>query len=670
MRAIIRGLGRRRHRDVQRVARLDQGGDQARRGARPGADRAAPRGPRAGAPASCATPGPSWTASRTSPTTCGRRRAELEDLLSARDLLQGAAGDRPARDGHRDGVRRAPRRRARRAGRGLHRGALQRLRQDAGLGGLDEDAAGADRSTAARAARPRTARSGSDRQLLRPSVDACAGRLPAADRRCARSHRRRAARQPSSLAPLLRRRHRDRGAARAGPRRHPRGVRAAHRRRQEDRRAVGRPRVDQGRHATPSSARPREPASCSRTSSPRSSRAPSTSCRTAAMAAQGGPHLTPRQAFEREGSSPRSSTSARPGMSAADAVADYLRDAAFTTLNRFVALKMLEARELVQECITEGEQSAGYREFCGMAPGLALLPDGAGYRLYLESLFDELSTEVKVLFDRRDPAAVALAAARRRSRSCSRSSTPRSSTASGPRTRRSAGSTSSSTAPTSARRCATRARRRATAASWPSATSSSRRATSSSSSSTTRSAAPGWRCTATRRGSLESLRVPRAARSTSRSAPRPRKDPRDLRILDPACGSGHFLLYAFDLLLAIYEEAWAAGDAAPPSDADGPDAPRGLPDLDELREAAPGADRRAQPPRRGHRRPLRADRGPALWLRAQRAYQDLGHPRPTRGRASSARTSSSPSRCPATGSSRRRSPASSSKPFQRRCSPG
>jgi len=37
---------------------------------------------------------------------------------------------------------------------------------------------------------------------------------------------------------------------------------------------------------------------------------------------------------------------------------------------------------------------------------------------------------------------------------------------------------------------------------------------------------------------------------------RPKKDPRDLRILDPACGSGHFLLYAFDLLEHIYEEAW------------------------------------------------------------------------------------------------------------------
>src|SRR5713226_1424537 len=41
-----------------------------------------------------------------------------------------------------------------------------------------------------------------------------------------------------------------------------------------------------------------------------------------------------------------------------------------------------------------------------MAQAVALLPSGAGYRLYLECLFDELSTEVKVLFDRRDAASL------------------------------------------------------------------------------------------------------------------------------------------------------------------------------------------------------------------------------------------------------------------------
>src|SRR5581483_1805935 len=89
----------------------------------------------------------------------------------------------------------------------------------------------------------------------------------------------------------------------------------------------------------------------------------------------------------------------------ARAVAVYLREAAFTTLNRFAALKMLEARGLVQECVSRGEQSSRFQEFGLLAPGLGLLPD-RGYRLYLESLFDEIGREVRVLFDRRDPASL------------------------------------------------------------------------------------------------------------------------------------------------------------------------------------------------------------------------------------------------------------------------
>ena len=40
---------------------------------------------------------------------------------------------------------------------------------------------------------------------------------------------------------------------------------------------------------------------------------------------------------------------------------------------------------------------------------------------------------------------------------------------------------------------------------------------------------------------------------------RPLKDPREIRLLDPACGSMHFGLYAFDLFETIYEEAWDNG---------------------------------------------------------------------------------------------------------------
>jgi hypothetical protein len=128
--------------------------------------------------------------------------------------------------------------------------------------------------------------------------------------------------------------------------------------------------------------------------------------RSGGIASNAGAHLSARERFQRDKIVAAIEHKRAVGMTATAAVTDYVRDAAFTSLNRFVALKMLEARELVQECITRGEQSTGYREFYGMAPGIALLPDAAGYRLYIESLFDEFSTEIKVLFDRRDSASV------------------------------------------------------------------------------------------------------------------------------------------------------------------------------------------------------------------------------------------------------------------------
>ena len=91
-------------------------------------------------------------------------------------------------------------------------------------------------------------------------------------------------------------------------------------------------------------------------------------CADGTVAAKGGAHLSVRQGFQRDKIVAAIEHKRAAGMTAAEAVADYVRDAAFTTLNRFVALKMLEARELVQECITQGrsvrlatESSAGWR---------------------------------------------------------------------------------------------------------------------------------------------------------------------------------------------------------------------------------------------------------------------------------------------------------------------
>lgn len=123
------------------------------------------------------------------------------------------------------------------------------------------------------------------------------------------------------------------------------------------------------------------------------------------IASKGGAHLPGRQHLLRDKIVAAIEHKRSSGMKPEEAVADYVRDAAFTALNRFAALKMLEARELVQECVSRGDASSGFVEFCGLAPALKTA-DGAGYRLYIESIFDELSTEVKVLFDRRDPASV------------------------------------------------------------------------------------------------------------------------------------------------------------------------------------------------------------------------------------------------------------------------
>lgn len=67
---------------------------------------------------------------------------------------------------------------------------------------------------------------------------------------------------------------------------------------------------------------------------------------------------------------------------------------------------------------------------------------------------------------------------------------------------------------------------------------------------------------------------------------RTKKDPRDIRILDPACGSGHFLLYAFDLLLTMYEEAWA-DETSPASEVTTKTLRADYPEIDALRSAAP-----------------------------------------------------------------------------------
>jgi hypothetical protein len=95
------------------------------------------------------------------------------------------------------------------------------------------------------------------------------------------------------------------------------------------------------------------------------------------------------------------------------------------------------------------------------------------------------------------------------------------------------------------------------------------------------------------------------------------KDPRELRIADIASGSGHFLLYCFDLLETIYHEAY--DDAV-----HGVDLRKDYPTRADLDLALPGLilGRNLH----GVDIDLRACQiaSLALWLRAQRSYKEAG----------------------------------------------
>lgn len=342
---------------------------------------------------------------------------------------------------------------------------------------------------------------------------------------------------------------------------------------------------------------------------------------TAAIAERGGRHLSEYQQFEREKIAAAINHKRATGMPPAAAVADYIRDTAFTILNRFVALKMLEARHLVQECISKGEESSGYKEFYGMAPGLPLLPDSAGYQFYLESLFDELSTEVKVLFDRRDLTSIIWPRRTAFEALLSVLDAPELAGIwaedetlawvyqyfNSPEERRAL--REASQAPRNSRELAIR----------------------------NQFFTPRYVVQFLTDNTLgriwyemhggETKLVEHCEYLVRRPAeawePRAKKDPRDLKILDPACGSGHFLLYSFDLLLLIYEEGWA-DPHAPLSEATGRTLRQDYPNLESLRTGLPRLILRHNlhgidiDPRCAQIAQL------SLWMRAQRAFRNYG----------------------------------------------
>ena len=371
-----------------------------------------------------------------------------------------------------------------------------------------------------------------------------------------------------------------------------------------------------------------------------------------------GKHLDARQRLTRQKLVDAIEHIKAGGKTPQEAVDEYTREAAFTFLNRFVALRMLEARELLQECVSKGDASSGFKEFCGLAPGLSSLDDG-GYRLYLECLFDELTVEVKVLFDRRDSASMLW---------------PRRGTLtelleilgqadltgawsedetigwvyqyfnSGEERKK---MRDESQAPRNSRELAVRNQfftpryvvefltDNTLGRIWYEMRKGETRLVDECDYLVRRQSEifleEGQDPPANNSDAELELSQEDLLRKAAYIPHRAKKDPRDLKIIDPACGSGHFLLYAFDLLVTVYDETWH-DEASPKSEVTGRRLRDDFVDLHQLHAALPGQVIAHNlhgidiDPRAAQIAAL------ALWMRGQRAlneYQISRESRPT-----------------------------------------
>ncbi|HEY4721684.1 MAG TPA: SAM-dependent methyltransferase, partial [Anaerolineae bacterium] len=249
-----------------------------------------------------------------------------------------------------------------------------------------------------------------------------------------------------------------------------------------------------------------------------------------------------------------------------------VREIGFTILNRLAALRLCEERGLVIECVRQGMTSDGFRLFDQLTGG-ALGPRYATYRAFLENLFDELAIDLGMLFDRHSPLSHVFPSERALEDVLNRLNDPNlkqlwtedetigwiyqyyNDEAERKQMR------DASQAPRNSRELAVR----------------------------NQFFTPRYvvefltdntlgRIWYEIRGGETVLRErcrylvirpdDKMTGSSSSFIPhpssfRPKKDPRDIKMLDPAGGSGHFGLYCFDLFETIYEEAYDDADLGP-----------------------------------------------------------------------------------------------------------
>jgi hypothetical protein len=266
------------------------------------------------------------------------------------------------------------------------------------------------------------------------------------------------------------------------------------------------------------------------------------------------------------------------------AVARLAHEQAFTVLNRLAAIRMAEKRELIVESVGKGYQSKGFKVFETVA-GSALGDTYHRYRRYLFCLFDELAIDLGTLFDRRSPQALlfprepALLALLDLLNAADLDSLWAEDEIIGwiyqyyndPEERKKM--RAESAAPRNSRELAVRNQfftpryvvefltDNTLGRIWYEMTKGKTRLAQQCRYLVRRPIeiflAEGE--TAPETPDQEGLSQEEILKQPVYIPHRPIKDPREIRLLDPACGSMHFGLYAFDLFETIYEEAWDLG---------------------------------------------------------------------------------------------------------------
>ena len=293
---------------------------------------------------------------------------------------------------------------------------------------------------------------------------------------------------------------------------------------------------------------------------------------------------------------------AAAGFKPKDAVQQLIREAAFTHLNRLCAYKMMEARGLIRAAVSKGIKSQGFIFYLADHPDDENRWKGGDQETRLSALPHLAGRTVRrTKFQPSSPRTIRPIACSRRSAfstTFSTSSTASRSKTSGRRTRPSDGFTNISPQRNSATRRARKARHRSNSyeLAFRNQFYTPRYVVQFLTDNTL-----GRIWYEMRRGDTalkekcqylvyrpnevflaEGENEPESDDgSTSYIRYRAKKDPRHLRILDPASGSGHFLLYGFDLLETIYDEAYDDPEL-------GPQLQRDFPDRDEFRKAVPG----------------------------------------------------------------------------------